>query len=80
MDTQLLVNQGSDLYLAGRQTRRPCKNWLPISTLTVQTGAAWLPDGKSVVMILEREGRGIWQMAVDSGSAQRLTPKEMAHG
>ena len=40
------------------------------------TGAVWLPDGKSVVMILDREGRGIWQMAVDNGTAQRLTPND----
>jgi hypothetical protein len=31
-----------------------------------------------VVMIQERDGRGIWQMAVDSGTAQRLTPRELS--
>ena len=74
--TQLLVNQGSDLYLANVKDPKIMQKLAADFYPYGQTGAAWLPDGKSVVMILEREGRGIWQMAVANGSAQRLTPQD----
>lgn len=76
--TQLLVNQGSDLYLAAVEDPATMQKLAPDFYPYGQTGAAWLPDGKSVVMILEREGRSIWQMAVANGSAQRLTPREFS--
>lgn len=76
--TEILVNQGSSLYLANiadpGKMQKLAEDFYPYG----QTGAAWLPDGKSMVMILDREGRGIWQMAVVSGSAQRLTPRELS--
>ena len=74
--TQLLVNQGRDLYLTAMAAPGNLRKLAPDFYPYGQTGAAWLPDGKSVVMILDREGRGIWQMAVESGTAQRLTPND----
>ena len=76
--TQLLANLGSDLYLVGLDDPTNLQKLAPDFYYFGQMGAAWLPDGKSVVMILERGGRGIWQMVVANGSMQRLTPRDFA--
>jgi Tol biopolymer transport system component len=82
---RMLVNQGHDLYLAdidGSKLKKLASDFYPYG----QIGAAWLPDGQSLVLIAERGeppsgstarvGRGIWQVTVDGGAWQRLTPSE----
>jgi len=75
--TQLLVNRDRDLYLVAVDNPDDLRKLAPDFFPYGRTGAAWLPDGKSVVMILDREGRGMWQMAVANGSMQRLTPRDL---
>ncbi len=74
---RLLVNQGSDLYLAkidGTGLKKLASDFFPFG----RAGAAWLADGASLLYIADRSGRGIWQMAADGSAAQRLTPPQLA--
>jgi hypothetical protein len=83
---RMLVNQGPNLYLAsvdGTGLKQVASDFYPYSA----RGAAWLPDGRSFLMIANRSTslqggsqreRGLWQVAADGGAAQRLTPPEVA--
>jgi len=81
--TRMLVNQGRDLYLTDRGGGNPKKITADFYALA-QSGAAWAPDGLSLVLIVDRPsasdpalgGRAIWQVTSDGAAWQRLTPPQ----
>jgi hypothetical protein len=75
--SRMLVNQGSNLFSAaidGTGLQKLASDFYPYSP----SGAAYLPDGRSFIIIAERAGRGMWQVAADGSAAQRLTPPEVS--
>jgi hypothetical protein len=70
----LLVNQAADLYLVTLDGAPPVlltHTFYPVG----QQGAAWLADGKRLVVIDSRDGSpALWQVDIDAASVGTWTP------
>lgn len=68
--TQMLVSQDSDLFLAGVDGSLPQKLSGGFAG-SAQVGALWMPDGRTIALIADRDdGPGLW-LATPDGSAWR---------